>query len=256
MDGSGMNDNELIQLYMRGDAAAFGRLMERHAGLVYSAALRQLGDAHEAEDLTQAVFFALARKARSLEGRVVSAWLMRAVRLGALHQLRTRRRRDYHERKAAGMQANFYMEEAAKDYERIGPRLDAAIAALPKADREALLLKYHERKSASEIAEVTGSTSDAVRKRLERAVEKLRRRMADQEKRLTAGAVAGGLYYHLGRAAPAQVAGRLKSAWARGVLAPGAGSGLLAEGLLYGLRVDAAKGVLMKGAIAAAAMLL
>jgi hypothetical protein len=175
---------------------------------------------------------------------------MRAVRLGALHQLRTRRRRAHHERKAAGLQANFYMEEAAKGYERIGPMLDAAIAALPKADREALLLKYHDRKSAEEIAEVTGSTSDAVRKRLERAVGKLRRRFADQETRLTAGAVAGGLYYHLGRAAPAQVAGRLQMAWASGGLAPPAAVGPLAEGLLYRLHVEAVKGVLMKGAVA------
>jgi RNA polymerase sigma-70 factor (ECF subfamily) len=245
-----MNDDELIQLYVRGDATAFGRLMERHAGLVYSAAMRQLGNAHEAEDLTQAVFFALSRKAGSLEGRMVSAWLMRAVRLGALHQLRTRRRREYHERKAAGMQPNIYVEQAARDYERIGPMLDAAIAALPKADREALLLKYHDRCSVADIATATGSTPDAVRKRLERAVEKLRRRFADQEARLTAGAVGGGLYYHLGRNAPAQVTARLQAAWASAGLAPPATVTPLAEALSHGLYVDAAKSFLIKGALA------
>jgi RNA polymerase sigma-70 factor (ECF subfamily) len=251
-----MNDDELIQLYVRGDRSAFGRLMERHAGLVYSAAMRQLGNAHEAEDLTQAVFFALSRKAGSLEGRMVSAWLMRAVRLGALHQLRTRRRRMYHERKAAGMQAGFYMEAAAKDYERIGPMLDAAIAGLPKADREAVLLKYHERRSVADIAAATGSTPDAVRKRLERAVGKLRRRFADQETRLTAGAVAGGLYYHLGHSAPAHVSARLQTVWASASFAPTAAAAPLADGLSHSLYVDAAKGFLIKGALAALMTLL
>src|SRR5437868_3410053 len=56
------DDFELLQQFVRERSdAAFEALSKRHAGLVYSAALRQTGDPHMAEDVTQAVFAVLAR---------------------------------------------------------------------------------------------------------------------------------------------------------------------------------------------------
>ncbi len=68
-----MNDRELLQRYAASRCeAAFTELVKRYVDLVYSAALRQVGgDARLAQDVTQAVFIDLARKAASMPGRLV-----------------------------------------------------------------------------------------------------------------------------------------------------------------------------------------
>jgi hypothetical protein len=66
-----MTDNELLRaLVERQDERAFGVLVERYVRLVYAAARRQVGgDTHAAEDVAQAVFIVLARKAPALQSR-------------------------------------------------------------------------------------------------------------------------------------------------------------------------------------------
>ena len=59
-------------------------------------------------------------------------------------------------------------------WEHIAPHLDAALGELGEADRNALLLRYFERKSAREMAQTLGVSEDAAQKRVSRAVERLR----------------------------------------------------------------------------------
>src|ERR1700753_1866399 len=84
---------------------AFRALVERHAGMVYHSALRQIGDPSLAQDVTQAVFVALAQKAPKMPRRVlICGWLYRATRYAVLNRARAERSRRRHEQEAAAMQ--------------------------------------------------------------------------------------------------------------------------------------------------------
>ena len=87
---SDANDMELVREYARHNSeSAFAELVRRHINLVYSVALRFTGNTGDAEDVTQAVFIILARKAGSLrDGTVLTGWLYETTRLTAAGFLR------------------------------------------------------------------------------------------------------------------------------------------------------------------------
>src|SRR5687767_1382593 len=97
-------DRQLLKQYVAsGSEDAFRRLVARHADLVWSSALRQVGgDPHKAEDVAQVVFAALAVKARRLKpGVILPGWLLNATRFTAADLLKAERRRKVHETRAA-----------------------------------------------------------------------------------------------------------------------------------------------------------
>jgi RNA polymerase sigma factor (sigma-70 family) len=168
-----LDDRQLLRRYATdGSEAAFGQLVGRHLNLVYSAALRRTGgDTHLAQDVAQLVFTDLARKARSLPAdAVLAGWLHRATHYTAAQLLRTERRRVAREQEAVAMNT----PAANPVWEQICPLLDEALDRLDAADRDAVLLRYFEHKSAKEIGQTLGTSEDAAQKRVSRAVERLR----------------------------------------------------------------------------------
>jgi RNA polymerase sigma factor (sigma-70 family) len=168
-------DQQLLRDYTeRHSEAAFAELVRRHVDLVHSAALRMVRDAHLAEDVTQGVFLALARNAAQLTNRpVLSGWLHRTAQNLAANTVRSDVRRRAREQEAAAMNESLAPEHDSV-WEDIAPYLDAALGELSEPDRDALLLRYFERKSAREMAQTLGTSEDAAQKRISRAVERLR----------------------------------------------------------------------------------
>lgn len=90
-----MEDADFLRRYAKERSEeAFAELVNRHAGLVYGAALRQTGDATLAEDIAQTVFVILARKAGGLSPKVyLAGWLYRTTHFTAARAVRKEVRR-------------------------------------------------------------------------------------------------------------------------------------------------------------------
>lgn len=169
-----MDDFDLLQAYASERAEdAFATLTARYLNLVHSAALRQMGDAHAAEDVTQAVFLTLARKAGVIRrDAVLSAWLLRTTRFAAANARRLQQRRQFYEQQAMHSDPSFSESESA--WPHIAPLLDEALDHLGAKDRNAVVLRFFEHRSLKEIGTRLGMSEDTAQKRVARAIEKLR----------------------------------------------------------------------------------
>lgn len=215
------DDPELLRRYAEEDSEpAFAEFVQRHVDLVYSAAVRRLnGDTHRAADVTQQVFVAAARHARSLAARpVITGWLYTATRNAAVDAIRREQRRVAAE--AAMRLMNEANEPAARaeDWQRLRPQLDAAMDELTEREREALLLRFFENRSYPEIGARCAIAADAARMRVDRALEKLHAVLGRRGVASTGAALAVLLAEQSVSAAPAGLAALATGA----ALAPGA----------------------------------
>jgi RNA polymerase sigma factor (sigma-70 family) len=167
------SDNDLLSEYARTHSeAAFALLVQRHLNLVYSVALRRTRDVELARDCCQLVFVDLAKKAGRLRANtVLAAWLHRASYFAANRLLRSEIRRIRRE-KAVAMRE--FPQDSDAGWDDIVPLLDKAIQKLADADRQAVILRFLENKSHQEVASALGISEDAARKRVDRAIERLR----------------------------------------------------------------------------------
>ncbi len=205
------NDAELLAEWSaRRSEAAFARLVERYIALVHSAARRQVNDPHLAEEITQAVFILLARKAGSLRRTVLAGWLCRTAYFAAREALRTERRRQHREQLAATMQTPDTPPDAA--WQQLAPVLDEAVAQLRESDRNAVVLRYYEQRSLEDTGTALGIGADAAQKRVARALERLRGIFAKRGVTLTGTAIAGAVSANAVQAAPVGLVAKISAA--------------------------------------------
>jgi RNA polymerase sigma factor (sigma-70 family) len=170
-----MDDMTLVRNYAeRNCEAAFATLVSRHVNLVYSVALREVHDFHLAEEVTQAVFIILARKARSLDSKtILSGWLCRTACYASANALKAQQRRQCREQKAY-MQSTLNEPESEGAWSQIAPLLNAALAHLGQKDHDAIVLRFFEDKNMNEVGQALGVNENTAKQRVSRAVEKLR----------------------------------------------------------------------------------
>jgi RNA polymerase sigma factor (sigma-70 family) len=211
-----MDDMALLRDYaLRNSERAFSILVSRHIDLVYSAALRQVGNHHSAEEITQAVFVILARKARSLSSEtVLPGWLFRTARLTAANHMRSEIRRARREQQAF-MQSN-PSDDSDQLWEQMTPLLNDLIDDLREKDRNALILRFLKGKDYREVAVTLGATEEAAQMRVSRALQKLRRLFAKRGVAISATALGAIITTHGTHAAPAGFAASVATAAMQG----------------------------------------
>ena len=213
-------DTELLRSYARERSeGAFAELVNRRIDLVYSAALRETGgDAPLAEDITQAVFAELARKAVKLAGHpALAGWLYTCVRRMTANVQRSEARRSRRE-----LEAQIMTDPASSDslWPQIRPVLDEAMHELNEKDRAAVVLRFFEDRSHKKVGLALGLNENAARMRVERAMEKLR--VALERRGVTS--TAAGLTVALTTSAVVSAPTELAASVAAGALAHAAAS--------------------------------
>lgn len=212
--GTAMSDDiELLRRYAEeGSEEAFRELVSRHIDLVYSAARRTLSDGHLAEDVAQTVFGDLARKAAGLpRGTVLAGWLYQSARFAAAKVARGEERRRRREALALALEEQMNVNEPVPDWESLRPVLDEAMEELPPEDRDAVLLRYFQRRELKAVGDALGISDEAARKRVTRALERLRSTLARRGLTTTATALAASLAAHAAVPAPAGLAASVAS---------------------------------------------
>jgi len=204
-----MEDAQLIRRYVaESSEAAFAELVDRYLGLVHSAALRQVGgDFHRAKDVTQKVFTLLARKAPSLTRHpALTAWLYATTHFEASTLMRGERRRQFREEETYQMNELLASSEPEVDWDQLRPVLDGAMFELNEQDREALLWRYFDALPLAVLAQKLGVSENAAKKRVDRALDKMRLLLAKRGARSTTATLALMLGTHAVGAVPAGLA--------------------------------------------------
>lgn len=176
-----ITDTALVESLWQGDLSALGLLYDRYASLVYTTALRSLGDVANAEDLTQDVFLTLTRQhTYDPERGPLSSYLTTLTRSRAIDRLRAQTTRNkYHNRWQQ------HPHSAPKNpIEHVSQRernalVRQALTQLSKPQRQVLELSYYQGQSQSEIARQLNVPLGTVKSWARRGLLKLRSHLQD-----------------------------------------------------------------------------
>lgn len=163
-------------------AERFQQLVLQHQSMVFSIALRMLGDYGIAEEVAQDVFLELHRWLPRIESEDhITFWLRRTATHRATDAIRRRKIRpeaaaeeweESFERAVLGLGA----DRAGNRHVVVSARLERALMTLPEQQRAAVVLRYQEELTPEEIARTTGETVAAVKSNLQRGMALLRRK--------------------------------------------------------------------------------
>lgn len=213
-----LRDSELLGQFARDGAEdAFAELARRYVGLVHSVAMRHTPNPQAAQDITQAVFIILARKARSIGRKsVLSGWLYQTARLTAANHQRAEFRRVCREQEAY-MQSTLTELVPDPAWRELEPLLDDAMGGLGATDRDAVVLRFFENKSLAEVGNALGLQERAAQKRVKRALEKLRRILNKRGVTLTAALIGTALSESAVQAAPSGLTATVAASSVQGI---------------------------------------
>ena len=175
-DYKSLNDAALVQL-AKEDPEAFGELYERYVTKIYNYIYYRVGDQDEAEDLTARTFFRALRKIGAYEERGLpfSAWLYRIA-----HNLVANWHRSQSRRKSVQLDE---LITASSDVTSPGAMIEKhedrvvlldAISELPEDRQQLLILKFVERMSNAQIAQVMGRSESSIKSLYHRTLKTLR----------------------------------------------------------------------------------
>ncbi len=173
-------DELLIDLIVQREEAALGALYDRYAALVYAIALRVTGDRQTAEEVMQDVFQNIWQTAGGFRQQtgVAAGWIIGIARHRAIDAMRSKRERGRH-REVTGVDVSALPPvisgiEGDVEQRVLREAVQAALAELPPAQRQAIEMAYYGGLTQTEIAERLGEPLGTIKTRLRLGLMKLR----------------------------------------------------------------------------------
>lgn len=207
---SAVDEHELLRDFARtGAEDKFRELVARYSDLVFGTAFRVVRDSHAAEEITQNVFIALARKAASLPADTcLAAWLHRSAVLESKNWIRGEVRRRQREEIAGGLMN----EKDESLLAALTSVLDDALLDLREKDRAALLARFVQQRSLKEVGESLGVSEDTAQKRVGKAIELLTKAFRRRGYQVPTAAVTLAVLQGAAHSAPAGLIGAVTAA--------------------------------------------
>jgi RNA polymerase sigma factor (sigma-70 family) len=167
-------DLSLLQRFVdSGDSQVFAQIVQRYAGVVYSASWRILNDDAKAQEVSQETFFRLLRQPR-LVTQSLGGWLHRTATHLAIDAHRSETSRRQRER-------NYGVERAAAansmetTWEEVSPQVDAALDELPEPARTLLTRHFLQGTPQSDLATEMNLSAATISRKIKAAVLELRK---------------------------------------------------------------------------------
>lgn len=189
-DNHEIPDADLLERFsVRRDEAAFATLVNRHGPMVQGVCRRILGDAHAAEDVFQAVFLVLVRKASTIRRpELLANWLygvaFRIARKARIKAIRNEARERWAEKMPTREQ---FLDLEWGELKQV---LDEEMNQLPEKYRAPLVLCYLQGQTNAQAAAQLGWPTGSMSERLSRARDMLRKRLNRRGLNLTAALLA------------------------------------------------------------------
>ena len=158
----------------------FSELVVRFQDMAYGYAYAILGDIYLAQDAAQEAFIAAYQTMEQLrEPKAFPGWLRRIVLTQCNRLTRGKRAMMLPLESVPHLSSTRSLPSAVVEDQELKEQISTAINALPKGQRMATVLYYVDGYSQREVAEFLEVSVDAVKKRLQRARQRLQKRMVE-----------------------------------------------------------------------------
>jgi len=180
------NDGAAVVRAQSGDGDAFRMLVERHSRSVFRLAYRMTGNEQDAEDVVQETFLRAYKQLSHYESRSSFAtWLYRIASNYSLDLIRMRKRHE--QKRETGTEEGRDVLDTVPATQpgqdrlvfsnQVSERVSAAMNELSDLERSAFVLRHFEGLSIEEIGGMLGTSLNATKHSIFRAVQKLRKRL-------------------------------------------------------------------------------
>ena len=175
-----LSDQELMRLVQAGDFSPASEIYDRYSGRIYNFALRFLKNAEAAEDATQEVFVKMMRHANQFQGDAkLSTWLFSITANWCRDYLRKadNKAKESDDVLVTLPASTEHSPDRTLEQRENEALIKRALQALTPEQREAILLSRYQGLSYAEIAQIAGCSEGAVKTRVFRAMETLKKEL-------------------------------------------------------------------------------